>query len=522
MPKFEFTSPEGKTFEMEGPEGSTKEQAFQKFQEMKPELFGGTKPKSQKQDYSFTKRFGETFDPVKAITEEGLIPQAYGAAKKFITGEKPPKADAKPEKEMGFGESLGKLKDFAVKDPGAFTATLANALVADPELLLAPELLPARLVSAAGKAGAVLKTADAATQAAAIAAAQSTARQLNERGTVNWNIVKQEAKTAGALGAGVRGVAETARYVAPGVEAATEGTQRLIKEARAEGYTIPAGKLSPVFEVIDKYYKTPLSEKNADKFYRDITKETGTSVSEINPENMLKIKNNLDVDLTNALGNQTINVPSQISSPLRQLLGYQRGAIGQALNDIDAGMPISGPVWHEIRKQLGQRISGSQGPQLSDLKALQQDWDFIASQSLTSKAKTDFDKWKKQYTAFSDIFDAVSSNETARNAYLNGELNPRDLFNAISQRRDREAMLLGPQTRPQTKTAALAEGLGLLGREPKKTELFGTTAKLGAAAPSKLAQMLGYSPLGQELLYRGVPRFGVAPELATGLEKEAK
>jgi hypothetical protein len=522
MPKFQFTTPQNEKYELEGPEGFTEEQALKKFQEMQPNLFKGSKPQTQKEDYNFTKRFGETFDPVKAITEEGLVPQAYGAAKKFITGEKAPKADAKPEKEMGLGESLGKLKNYAVKDPGAFTATLANALVADPELFFTPELIPARLVSAAGKAGGILRTADAATQAAAMAAAQSTARQLNERGTVNWNVVKQEAVTAGALGGGIRGGAEAARYVAPGVEAAKEGTQRLVKEARAEGYTIPAGKLSPVFEIIDKYYKTPLNEKNADKFYKDLTKETGTIVSEVNPTNMLKIKDNLDVDLNNALGNQTINVPSQISGPLRQLLGYQRGSIGQALNDIDAGMPISGPVWHEIRKQLGQRISGSQGPQLSDLKALQQDWDSIASQSLSSKAKADFDKWKKQYTAFSDIFDAVSSNETARNAYLNGELNPKDLFNAISQRREREAMLLGPQTRPQTKTAALAEGLGLLGKEPKKTELFGTTAKLATAVPSKLAQMLGYSTLGQELLYRGVPRFGVAPEVGAGLEKETK
>lgn len=488
--------------------------------ESKPWESFSSSPKQD--DYSFTKRFKETFDPVKAVTEEGLIPQAVGAVKKMITGEKPPKADAFPEKEMSMKESFKQLKDFAVKDPGAFTATLANALVADPELFLLPELLPARLVSAAGKAGGVLRTADAATQASAFAAAQSAARQLNERGTVDWDIAKQEAKTAGLLGGAGRGVAEAARYVAPGVEAATEGTKRLIKEARSEGYTIPAGKLSPVFEVIDKYYKTPLSEKNAERFYRDITKETGTTVSEINPANMLNIKNNLDVDLTNALGNQTINVPSQISQPLRQNLGYQRGVIGQALNDIDAGMPISGPVWHEIRKQLGQRIYGSQGPQLSDLKALQQDWDYIASQSLTSKSKADFDKWKKQYTAFSDIFDAVLSDERARNLYLNGELNPRDLFTAISKRRDREAMFLGPQTRPQTKTAALAEGLGLLGQEPKKTELFGTTAKLGAAAPSKLAQMLGYSPLGQELLYRGVPRLGIAPEVAAGLEKETR
>ncbi len=33
MPTFEFTSPEGKTYTVEGPEGATKEQAFTKLQE---------------------------------------------------------------------------------------------------------------------------------------------------------------------------------------------------------------------------------------------------------------------------------------------------------------------------------------------------------------------------------------------------------------------------------------------------------------------------------------------------------
>jgi hypothetical protein len=43
MSKFVFTSPEGKNYEMEGPPGSTKEQAFEKFKEMRPELFGSKK-----------------------------------------------------------------------------------------------------------------------------------------------------------------------------------------------------------------------------------------------------------------------------------------------------------------------------------------------------------------------------------------------------------------------------------------------------------------------------------------------
>lgn len=501
------------------------------WEEYKPEPKPESKPwesfssAPKQDDYSFTKRFKETFDPVKAVTEEGLIPQAYGAAKKMITGEKPPKADEFPEKEMGLKESFKQLKDFAVKDPGAFTATLANALVADPEMFLLPELLPARIVSAAGKAGGVLRTADAATQAAAMAGAQSVARQLNERGTVDWDIAKQEARNATVLGGAARGGAEALRYVAPGAKAASEGTQKMIEEARSAGYTIPAGELSPVYKVIDKYYKTPLSEKNAERFYKDITKETGTSVSEINPANMSKISANLDRDLNTSLQNQTIMVAPSTARPLKELLGYQRGSIGNILDNIENGVALTGPEWHEIRKQLGTRISSTQSgtPQFNDLRALRDDWDQIASAGLTPKAKSDFDDWKKKYTAFSDIADAVMANPTSRRAYLKGELNSDDLFTAISQRRGREAMApFGPQARPQTKTSALAEGLGLLGSEPAQTGYFGTPTKYAVAAPSKLAQMLGYSPLGQELLYRGVPRFGVAPEVGAGLEKETK
>ena len=44
MPEFTFTSPSGQVYTMTGPEGATKEQAFEKFKSMKPELFGGAAP----------------------------------------------------------------------------------------------------------------------------------------------------------------------------------------------------------------------------------------------------------------------------------------------------------------------------------------------------------------------------------------------------------------------------------------------------------------------------------------------
>ena len=76
MPKFEFTSPEGKSFEMEGPEGSTKEQAFQKFKELKPELFAAPPKKEQ------PSTFGDVLTGAKAAIMEPV----YGLGE-FVPGE---------------------------------------------------------------------------------------------------------------------------------------------------------------------------------------------------------------------------------------------------------------------------------------------------------------------------------------------------------------------------------------------------------------------------------------------------
>jgi len=46
MAEFTFTSPSGQKFSVTGPEGATKEQAFEKFRSMKPELFGETAAKA--------------------------------------------------------------------------------------------------------------------------------------------------------------------------------------------------------------------------------------------------------------------------------------------------------------------------------------------------------------------------------------------------------------------------------------------------------------------------------------------
>jgi hypothetical protein len=51
MAVYEFTSPEGKVYELEGPEGATQEQAFEKFKELRPELFGEKETKTSQVPY---------------------------------------------------------------------------------------------------------------------------------------------------------------------------------------------------------------------------------------------------------------------------------------------------------------------------------------------------------------------------------------------------------------------------------------------------------------------------------------
>lgn len=529
MPTFEFTSPQGKTYELEGPEGSTKEQAFQKFQEMRPELFGAPKPKQEKK--GFVERFGETFQPVKAITEEGIIPQLGQYAKRKLTGEPAPKAEEKPERPMSFKESFKQVTDFARKDPGAFAGTLANAIVADPELLLVPEFLPARVLSAIEKTtklgASAARTADAATQAAAMAAAQSAARQLNERGTVDMNVLRNEAQNAAAFGGGARALGETARYVAPGAKRyASEGTQDLLRRAREKGYTLPIGELSPVGAIIDKYYQSPRRAINKEQFNREVSAPTGTQVKEINPKTLPQIEQNLDTLITDIMRNQNVSVPVGIQDTLKTFLPYSKGRIETTLDDIKNGRQISGEAWHEVRSELGRRAAGARqsNPIMAqDIDNILGAWDSYAQASLSPKVMNKFDVWKKRYTAYKDIDSAIHANPTAYNNYLNGVLEPQDLMTAIKGRRPAEAQEpFGATARKQTETAALGSGLNLLGKEPVPTTFFGTLPKMAAGAVAKPVQALGYTPLGQSLLYRGVPFTGLAPETGYAAEKTAQ
>jgi hypothetical protein len=541
MATFEFTSPAGKTYELEGPEGSTKEQAFEKFQEMRPELFGEKKDKSdvmsdkpkqgvsrilqESQEAYKTSpagRFKETFSPLKAITQEGMVPQLFQYGKRKLAGEAAPKAEEPEDKPVPMMQSLKDMASYARKDPGAFAGHVANAVVADPQFLLMPELLPARLVQTLGRVG---KVADAATTAAAQAAGQSAARQLAERGTVDMEVLRQDAKNAAATGGAIRGAGEAARAVAPGVKQyATEAMQKPFEMARNRGYTLPIGEMSPVGAIIDKYYKSPLREVNAQKFYEEVTKPTGTTITEINSKTWPDVEKNLSTQVEKVLQNETVAVPPTVNDTLKPFLPYQKGKIADTLSDIETGQALSGKQWHDIRKELGRRkteaLKEGKAIMASDIGNVIEQWDAYGKAGLSAAAKKGFDDWKKKWTAFSDVDEAVLGNASNYQKYLKGLVEPKDIIDSILKRREAEAREpYGSKARPQTKTAAMASSLGLLGRETIPSNLMNTLPKVAAYVPAKIAQKAMYSAPGQALLYKGVPFTGAAPVLGSSTQK---
>ena len=147
MPVFEFKSPEGKTYQITGPEGATQEQAFQILQQQ----IGAGTAQEQKPKKSIGKEFIESFTPdkdssVQKYLSEGMlgrVGKGIGEAvarktlskedyARIVRQEKEPKPETK---QPTIAESFKQLKDFAVEHPGATVAEFIKAIPQDPELL---------------------------------------------------------------------------------------------------------------------------------------------------------------------------------------------------------------------------------------------------------------------------------------------------------------------------------------------------------------------------------------------------
>ena len=285
----------------------------------------------KKEEKGFFKEFGETFHPVKAITEEGIVPQAYQYAKRQFTKEPAPKAEEKPEKPLSFTDTFKQIKSFATSNPGAFAGTLANAIVADPEFLFMPEFIPAKVISAAEKfsklgAGA-LKTADVAAQSGAAAAAQSIVKQLNETNSVDMNRVRQEAKNA-AMFAGIPyGAAKAVKGAAKGgAEAVIGQTQPhitdLAKKAESMGFELEPAQLRADKPIGSPGFTKESKAKNEELATRFASKETGKETNNITPAFINERKKALGKEYDHIFG-RNISIDSQSVSEFAKMRNFE-------------------------------------------------------------------------------------------------------------------------------------------------------------------------------------------------------
>lgn len=109
MTEFLFTSPSGEKFKMTGPEGSTKEEAFEKFKSFRPDLFGGKKLEPPKVDVSpqepresrLTPNFA--YQPKMARMRPDVAAKGKEAFKEKVT----PEELGEQWKQFGTGAAIG-------------------------------------------------------------------------------------------------------------------------------------------------------------------------------------------------------------------------------------------------------------------------------------------------------------------------------------------------------------------------------------------------------------------------------
>lgn len=247
MVTFEFTSPEGKTYELEGPEGSTKEQAFQKFQEMRPELFGGVKQKEKEKPAPTKAPAGE-----KSFGERGM--DILGA-----TGLGTAAGAFSPEIAMGAGMALEKVPYAPVRAAGtAMKAAVPSMTGAKGRALGA---------LAGGFGGASGETAG---QVAEVMGAPPWA---SETARIVGGLAPIEVLTSGARGVG----GLISRFTTPGAGAVYNTMKSVMQDV---GVTNLAGKQRElVLKRIDELRQSPFTTDAQKSIYDALRKDVAAGKS---------------------------------------------------------------------------------------------------------------------------------------------------------------------------------------------------------------------------------------------------
>lgn len=393
----------------------------------------------------------------------------------------------------------------------------------------------ARFVQAAPSAGG--RVARAAGVGAATTAATTPVLEGAEEDFIGGKL-KQAAIGAGFGAVPQVGIEGVKKYLFPGSRYTVNAeTGRLIDEAMKRGYTIPISEMTEnaAIRTLDRLFDSPLVQRNAPLFAKRINQIIGIPDDTIGPASMAKADTMLSNMIQSLTKNQQVDL-SKLNAPAQTLLDKTLKGIPDVeptrLKAILEGLQksvqggrtsIDGKTWHDTRQILNReymRLVNSNSPDAQTMRGLINEWDNAAFNSATNAGWKDrFIDWKSKYTAFADVSEAVNKNETARQNFLKGVLDPTDLMNTIAQKRPGEfvrrtfaAPSGAPSVaggRPQTSEAAVAGGLNVFGRaEPTAVSPYyraPTSARvLGTLAGAKGLQSGLYTPGGQRLMLEGM------------------
>lgn len=316
-------------------------------------------------------------------------------------------------------------------------------------------------------------------------------------------------------------------------------TGKLIDEAVKRGYTIPISEMTEnaAIRTLDRLFDSPLVQRNAPLFAKRINQIIGISDDVIGPASMAKADQMLGNTIKSLTKNQQVDL-SKLSQPAQNLIDrtlkgipdVEPGRLQSILDSLQKSVQrgrttIDGTTWHDTRQLLNReyiRLVNSNSPDAQTMRGLINEWDNAAFNSAKSPQwKDQFIDWKSKYTAFADVSEAVNKNETARQNFLKGVLDPTDLMNTIAQKRPGEFVrrTFAPPSggapgvaggRPQTTESAVAGGLNVFGRAEGPTAV--APYYRAPTAPRVLATLLGakglqaglYTPTGQRLILEGM------------------
>lgn len=305
MPDFEFTSPEGKKYRVTGPEGSTKEQAFDVFKQQRPELFLPQASSSQPSEPSGPAEppsvLQTTYQPAQYA---GEAPRRGGVAGAYRAMQQPGFVPPKIETTGDIGEALAQYG----KGAGVGLVAGIPGLPGDIEAL--------------GRLG---------LSASGLPISRATALPTSEEvGTAIFGepetAEERAARTVGSMfGPGIASRV-SGRVLGSGIRAAvgtpTQETANLARQAEALGFRLEPGQASP--NVPSRSPGTAFTARsNEDLATRLASSQTGAPTTNITPRYIETRLNALGTNYDTIFAGQ-LQMDSQLANAAYQVAALER------------------------------------------------------------------------------------------------------------------------------------------------------------------------------------------------------